>query len=58
VPRQGFECQGESVSGPVQPPGGADLVASAVEIVGELAKAGLASGERALKDIFSHLPRP
>jgi hypothetical protein len=42
----------------VQPPGGAELVASAVEIVGELAKAGLTSGERVLRDVFSHLPRP
>jgi hypothetical protein len=58
VPAQGFECASESVSGPVQPPGGTELVASAVEIVGELAKAGLSSGERVLRDVFSRLPLP
>ena len=56
APRQGFECEGERASGPVQPPGGAELVASAAEIVGELAKAGLSTGERLLKDVFSRLP--
>jgi hypothetical protein len=56
VPRQGFECESDRASGPVQPPGGAELVASAAEIVGELAKAGLATGERLLKDVLSHLP--
>jgi hypothetical protein len=30
-------------------------VASAVEIVGELAKSGLSTGERLLKDVFSRL---
>jgi hypothetical protein len=40
----------------VNPPGGADLVASAAEIVGELAKAGVSKGERLLKDLVSHLP--
>jgi hypothetical protein len=39
----------------VQPPGGTELVTSAVEIVGELAKSGLATGERLLKDVFSRL---
>jgi len=58
VPTQGFECASESVSGPVQPPGGPELVASAVEIVGELAKAGLSSGERVLRDVLSRLPLP
>jgi hypothetical protein len=55
VPRQGFECDSEGIRGPVQPPGGAELVASALEIVGELAKSGLASGERLLKDVFSRI---
>jgi hypothetical protein len=40
----------------VQPPGGAELVASAVEILGELAKGGLSTGERLLKDVISRLP--
>jgi hypothetical protein len=40
----------------VQPPGGAELLASAAEIVGELTKSGLATGERLLKDVLSRLP--
>jgi hypothetical protein len=56
VPRQGFECEGERARGTVQPPGGAELVASAAEIVGELAKAGLSTGERLLRDVLSRLP--
>jgi hypothetical protein len=57
APKQGFESDGENMSGPVQPPGGTELVASAVELVGELAKAGLSTGERVLKDVLSRLPR-
>jgi hypothetical protein len=56
APRQGFECDGESASGSVAPPGGTELVATAVEIVGELAKAGLSTGERVVKDLLSRLP--
>ncbi len=57
APRQGFESEpSRSSTGPVQPPGGAELVAGAVEIVGEVAKAGLSAGERVLKDLFSRLP--
>jgi colicin import membrane protein len=54
VPRQGFECEG--TGGTVQPPGSAELVGSAVELVGDLAKAGLSTGERLLKDVLSRLP--
>jgi hypothetical protein len=56
APLQGFECDGDAGSGPVQPPGAAELVASAAEIVGELAKAGWNTGERLLKDVVSRLP--
>jgi hypothetical protein len=56
APRQGYECEGERPSGSVHPPGGAELVASAAEIVGELAKAGISTGERLLKDVLSRLP--
>jgi hypothetical protein len=56
APRQGFESEGERPSGPVQPPGGAELVASAAEIVGEITKAGFAAGERLLRDVLSRLP--
>jgi hypothetical protein len=56
APRQGFECDGEASGGSVQPPGGAEFVATAAEIVGELAKAGLSTGERLVKDVLSRLP--
>jgi hypothetical protein len=56
APRQGFECEGDAPTGSVQPPGGVELVASAAELVGELAKAGLSRSERLLKDVVSLLP--
>jgi hypothetical protein len=56
APRQGYECEGERTEGPVQPPGGPELVVSAAELVGELAKAGVSVGERFLRDAFSRLP--
>src|SRR6185312_1680496 len=48
VPRQGFECIEERATGAVPPPGGPEFVGTAAEIVGELAKAGVAGGERLL----------
>lgn len=56
APRQGFESEGEPTGGSIQPPGGTELVAAAAEIVGELAKAGLSTGERLFKDVLSRLP--
>jgi hypothetical protein len=56
VPRQGFETEGDPVSGPVQPPGGVDLLSSAAELAGELTKSGLSSGGRLLKDFLTRLP--
>jgi hypothetical protein len=56
APRQGFESDGETTGGALQPPGGAEFVASAAEIVGELATAGLSRSERLLKDVISRLP--
>jgi len=56
VPRQGFESTEERLAGPVSPPGGAELLAAAVEVVNELAKAGVSTGERVLRDVFSRLP--
>jgi len=44
------------MSGSVQPPGSAEFIASAAEAVSELAKAGLSTGERLLKDVLSRLP--
>jgi hypothetical protein len=40
----------------VQPPGGAELLGSAAEILAELAKGGLSTGERLLRDALSRLP--
>jgi hypothetical protein len=56
VPRQGFESDGDRASGPVSPPGGFELVASAAELFGELAKSGLIGGERLLRDVLARLP--
>ncbi|HWX96479.1 MAG TPA: hypothetical protein VNZ01_06465 [Solirubrobacteraceae bacterium] len=56
VPAQGYETEDDAATGAVRPPGGAELVLSAAEIVGELAKAGLSRSERLIKDVLSHLP--
>ena len=56
VPRQGFESDFDRASGPVQPPGGTELLGAAAEIFGELAKAGFSTGERLLKDVLTRLP--
>jgi hypothetical protein len=56
APRQGFESEGEHAGGTVHPPGGVDLIASAAEMLGELAKGGVSKGERLLRDVLSHLP--
>ncbi|HXW57984.1 MAG TPA: hypothetical protein VEJ23_00765 [Solirubrobacteraceae bacterium] len=58
APRQGFEGEGDSGSGPVQPPGAAELAVSALELVGDLTKAGLSLGERVVKSVVARLPRP
>jgi hypothetical protein len=56
APRQGFETESDPISGPVQPPGGVELLASAAELAGELTKSGLSTGGRLLKDILARLP--
>jgi hypothetical protein len=56
VPRQGFEAEPDELMGSVQPPGSADLIASAGELAGELAKTGIATGTRLLRDFLSRLP--
>jgi hypothetical protein len=56
APIQGYECEGDRANGPVQPPGSSELAASAAEILGELAKTGLSTGERLLKDVLGRLP--
>jgi hypothetical protein len=55
APTQGFECD-ESSTSSIHPPGGAELVVSAAELVGEMAKAGLSRGERLVRDLFGRLP--
>jgi hypothetical protein len=56
VPMQGYESEGDSLNRPIQPPGGAELVASIAELAGELAKAGVNTGGRVLKEVLSRLP--
>jgi hypothetical protein len=56
APRQGFEAESDQLSGPVQPPGGVDLFASAAELAGELTRSGLSAGGRLLKDALARLP--
>lgn len=56
VPMQGYEPEGESPNRPIQPPGGAELVASLAELAGELAKTGVNTGGRVLRDFLSRLP--
>jgi hypothetical protein len=55
IPRQGFEADTEPGI-PVQPPSSSELAASVVELVGELAQAGLSTGGRLLKDALTRLP--
>jgi hypothetical protein len=56
VPVQGYESEGDSLHRPIQPPGGAELVASIAELAGVWAKAGLNTGGRVLRDVLSRLP--
>jgi hypothetical protein len=58
APRQGFEAESDVELGKtVQPPGSAELAASVVELMGELAQSGLTSGGKLLKDALSRLSR-
>jgi hypothetical protein len=53
VPPQGYESDGDrDARGAVQPPGGAEFAA----MLGEIAKAGLSTGERLVRDVLSRLP--
>jgi hypothetical protein len=56
APRQGFETERDPITGSVQPPGSLDLLSSAAELAGELAKSGLSTGGRLLRDAFARLP--
>jgi hypothetical protein len=55
VPRQGFESEWMSASGSVPPPGGAEFIATAAEIVSEVARASLSTGERLVRDALARL---
>src|ERR1700730_5928516 len=55
APPQGFECD-ESSTSSVHPPGGAELVVSAAELVGDLAKGGFSRGQRLVRDRSGRLP--
>ncbi len=57
VPKQGYESVEERATGPVQPPGGTELIGTAAEIVSEIAKAGISGGERVVRGLLSHLGR-
>jgi hypothetical protein len=57
VPRQGFESEGDRLTGPVPPPGATELLATAAEAANELAKAGISAGERLARDVLSRLSR-
>jgi len=56
VPRQGFEAEEAIEPGrSVQPPSGAELATSMLELAGELAQTGLAVGGRILRDALTRL---
>jgi hypothetical protein len=57
APRQGFESESELQPGKsVTPPSSAELAASVVELLGELAQSGLTSGGRMLREVLGKLP--
>ncbi len=56
VPPQGFEAEEQIEPGrAVQPPSNTELAASVAELFGELAQAGLSTGERLVKDALRRL---
>jgi hypothetical protein len=56
VPPQGYEPESESMRGPIQPPGGAELAGSIAELAGELAKASVSTSAHFVKGLLSRLP--
>jgi hypothetical protein len=58
APRQGFESEGESTTGPVMPPGASELLGAASELLADVAKASLSRGASTLKDIVGRLRLP
>ena len=55
APRQGFESEADATTGPVMPPGGAELLNAATELLSEVAKSGLSRGASTVKDILGRL---
>jgi len=55
APRQGFESEADSTSGPVTPPGGVELLTAATELLADVAKSGLSRGASALQEIMGRL---
>jgi hypothetical protein len=55
APRQGFESDSETARGPISPPGGAELITAATELLTEVTKAGLSRGADTLRDLASRL---
>jgi hypothetical protein len=57
APIQGFESESEPrADGPVTPPSSAELAASVVELLGELAQSGFSSGGKLLREALGRLP--
>jgi hypothetical protein len=57
APPQGFDTEGGIEPGvPVQPPSGVELVASVVELAGELAQSTVSTGGRLIKNALGLLP--
>jgi hypothetical protein len=57
VPPQGFESDGDRLTGPVAPPGMTELLAGVSEAVNEVAKAGISAGERIVRELLGRMPR-
>ena len=55
APRQGFESDGDAARGPISPPGGAELITAATELLTEVTKAGLSRGANTLRDLAGRL---
>jgi hypothetical protein len=55
APRQGFESDADATTGPVAPPGGAELLNAATELLSEVAKSGFSRGASTVKDVLGRL---
>jgi hypothetical protein len=55
APRQGFESESESTTGPVVPPGATEFLTAATELVTEVAKSGLERGASTVRGILGRL---